>query len=216
MGRRRLLQRRRPAQLGGGALRPLNVYDADGVLPWKCLLNPGGGPRPLRQKVRAHMGGIEILVLHIRHAVHQDDGDFRLPGLLEHGVPAALADGHEDNIIHLLLNEFADSGNLVLLLLPGILKEKAVSVLLGEDRLHGLRVGYPPVGLRTHLAHANHRQVLVGRIHAGNRPGPAGGGKSKDQQRHPEKPFHVSSFSRRGTRTVTVVPTPSRLERVRP
>ena len=78
------------------------------------------------------MGGIQAAVLDTHHPVHQDDRNARVPGLLEHRVPARLLDGHQDNIVHLLLDEPADGGDLVLLLLPGVLKEEAVAGLLGE------------------------------------------------------------------------------------
>ena len=78
------------------------------------------------------MGGIEAVVLRLDHPVHQNHRDARRPGLLKHRLPAGDVQGHEEDVVHLLLDELADGGDLVLLLLPGVLKEEAVAGLLGE------------------------------------------------------------------------------------
>ena len=70
---------------------------------------------------------------------------------LQHAFPARLRDRREDNVIHVLLDEGADGLELVLLLLPGVVKQQLKAVFLAQALAHGFGVGHAPVRFRADL-----------------------------------------------------------------
>ena len=210
MGLDGLLQTGAPAQLGAGAQGALDVQDVDRpVRVLEGLLQPGRGLLSLPAEVGAHVGGIEAVVRHLDGAVHQNDGNPRRLGLLKHRVPAGDAQGHEEDAVHLLLDELADGGDLVLLLLAGVLKEEVIARLLREHGADGFGVGHPEAGLRPYLTDPDDQELRGGlRLWLSGLP-KAAGGQQEQAQEQGNKLFHTGSSFLQGMRTLMVVPIPS-------
>ena len=131
MAAHRLLQGPGTADLGCGAHGSLDVDDLDGVCPFGiAAFHPLHRADALPIEIRPHMGRVQAVILHIRHTVNQDYRNPRLLRLLQHGIPAGFTQGHQHNVIHLLLNEFSHRCDLVLLLLAGIGKQEPIALIL--------------------------------------------------------------------------------------
>ena len=223
-----LVQAGGAAHLGGGTVIALEMDDLQGRIT-EVLLKPGYRAVPLALEIRADPAG-EQIVPHIAggkgavdHTVDDDDWDACGLCLAQDGFPAILGGGSEDDVIHALMDEVADGGDLPLLLLLGVVEDEAEAILGGQGLLHAAGVGVAPVALRTDLRETDDDQIVILFI-----SGVAGGGGAAPkqaehrQQEGDQTEFHrlSTSFSPRlrvmGSSTDTVEPLPTLLSKERP
>ena len=121
-------------------------------------LQPLAAGQALNLKVRADPGHILVGVVH--GAVDDDDGDAGLVALSQNGVPAGGHDGVDDDVIHALLDETADSLQLLGGVVVAVHEGQLIAVGRGEHVLSRLGGGGTPVGLVAHLGKA-HQDVAV-------------------------------------------------------
>ena len=157
-------ERVRAADLRGGAHRPLNVNDMqDGRVDPPLLREPAqplAGEFSLEREVGADPRGVEVFI-RLHHPVDDDHRDPRFLRFLQNGLPPGLRDRRDHDVIHLLLDEIADGGDLLFLLLLRVAEHQAVSVVDGERLLHRRGIGLPPVGLRADLGESDRDEIVL-------------------------------------------------------
>ena len=155
----------RPSDLGRGTFRSLEHHYVDGIVgrppAFQIFRQPLARQFAFRNEIASHTGGIEALVGYIHSPVHQNHRNACLLRLLKYSLPAGLNHWCKHDIIHALRNKAADGLDLILLLLPCIVKNQKIAVLFGQCSLNRFGIGCPPSGLTSKLGHTHHDPVRL-------------------------------------------------------